>query len=98
MGDLKGVAGVTLDRGGGGRSRRARTSTPQQRGTIAIITTTTINTVTTKSTTNAPYQQPQPTNTQGDKRLFIRGDELEAAWALYTPVLHALEGKKVRRW
>jgi len=28
---------------------------------------------------------------QGDKRLFIRNDELEAAWELYTPVLHELE-------
>eukprot|EP00878_Enallax_costatus_P011921 GHUV01012445.1.p1 GENE.GHUV01012445.1~~GHUV01012445.1.p1 ORF type:complete len:575 (+),score=103.39 GHUV01012445.1:290-2014(+) len=27
----------------------------------------------------------------GDKRLFIRNDELEAAWDLYTPVLHELE-------
>jgi len=27
----------------------------------------------------------------GDKRLFIRYDELEAAWGLYTPVLHELE-------
>uniref|UniRef100_A0A383VN43 Glucose-6-phosphate 1-dehydrogenase n=1 Tax=Tetradesmus obliquus TaxID=3088 RepID=A0A383VN43_TETOB len=27
----------------------------------------------------------------GDKRLFIRYDELQAAWDLYTPVLHELE-------
>jgi glucose-6-phosphate 1-dehydrogenase len=32
---------------------------------------------------------------QGDKRLFIRADELEAAWNLYTPLLHALEKNKV---
>ncbi|KAF8072377.1 G6PD2 [Scenedesmus sp. PABB004] len=31
----------------------------------------------------------------GDKRLFIRADELEAAWALYTPVLHELEAAGV---
>ena len=28
----------------------------------------------------------------GDKRLFIRNDELDAAWALFTPIL------KVRAW
>jgi glucose-6-phosphate 1-dehydrogenase len=33
----------------------------------------------------------------GDKRLFIRNDELEAAWDLFTPVLHELESKKVRQ-
>ncbi|GAX74483.1 hypothetical protein CEUSTIGMA_g1932.t1 [Chlamydomonas eustigma] len=31
----------------------------------------------------------------GDKRLFIRFDELEAAWELYTPMLHEIEAKKV---
>ncbi len=31
----------------------------------------------------------------GDKRLFIRKDELEAAWDLYTPVLHEIDTKKV---
>jgi len=31
----------------------------------------------------------------GDKRLFIRDDELEAAWKLFTPVLEELEGKQV---
>lgn len=31
----------------------------------------------------------------GDKRLFIRKDELEAAWNLYTPVLHEIDAKKV---
>jgi glucose-6-phosphate 1-dehydrogenase len=34
--------------------------------------------------------------TSGDKRLFIRDDELEAAWELFTPVLHEIEAKKVR--
>ena len=29
----------------------------------------------------------------GDKRLFIRSDELEAAWGLFTPVLQAREGE-----
>lgn len=31
----------------------------------------------------------------GDKRLFIRNDELEAAWELFTPVLHEIEAKQV---
>lgn len=30
----------------------------------------------------------------GDKRLFIRSDELEAAWELFTPLLHKLEESK----
>uniref|UniRef100_A0A7S0REG9 Glucose-6-phosphate 1-dehydrogenase n=1 Tax=Pyramimonas obovata TaxID=1411642 RepID=A0A7S0REG9_9CHLO len=32
----------------------------------------------------------------GDKRLFIRVDELEAAWELFTPLLHALEAERVQ--
>lgn len=32
---------------------------------------------------------------QGDKSLFIRADELEAAWDIFTPVLHELEEKHV---
>ena len=32
---------------------------------------------------------------QGDKSLFIRADELEAAWDIFTPVLHELEAKHV---
>lgn len=31
----------------------------------------------------------------GDKRLFIRNDELEAAWALFTPVLQEIEERQV---
>jgi hypothetical protein len=31
----------------------------------------------------------------GDKRLFIRYDELEAAWDLFTPLLHEIETRKV---
>ncbi|EFJ45944.1 hypothetical protein VOLCADRAFT_82038 [Volvox carteri f. nagariensis] len=31
----------------------------------------------------------------GDKRLFIRYDELEAAWELFTPLLHEIESRKV---
>ena len=31
----------------------------------------------------------------GDKRLFIRSDELEAAWDLFTPLLNELEEKQV---
>ncbi|MBA0711723.1 hypothetical protein Golax_010874, partial [Gossypium laxum] len=31
---------------------------------------------------------------EGERRLFIRSDELDAAWALFTPVLKELEEKK----
>lgn len=31
----------------------------------------------------------------GDKRLFIRNDELEAAWKIFTPLLKELEEKKI---
>lgn len=33
---------------------------------------------------------------RGDKSLFIRVDELAAAWDIFTPVLHELEREKVR--
>ncbi|CAL8463105.1 g2639 [Coccomyxa elongata] len=32
----------------------------------------------------------------GDKRLFIRNDELDAAWALFTPILKEIEEKKIQ--
>eukprot|EP00475_Leptophrys_vorax_P042916 TRINITY_DN8096_c0_g2_i1.p1 TRINITY_DN8096_c0_g2~~TRINITY_DN8096_c0_g2_i1.p1 ORF type:complete len:470 (-),score=31.62 TRINITY_DN8096_c0_g2_i1:60-1400(-) len=32
---------------------------------------------------------------EGDKRLFIRSDELEAAWSVFTPLLNELEEKHV---
>eukprot|EP00252_Welwitschia_mirabilis_P025092 TRINITY_DN770_c0_g1_i1.p1 TRINITY_DN770_c0_g1~~TRINITY_DN770_c0_g1_i1.p1 ORF type:complete len:586 (-),score=116.93 TRINITY_DN770_c0_g1_i1:515-2272(-) len=32
---------------------------------------------------------------EGERRLFIRSDELDAAWALFTPVLKEIESKKV---
>ncbi|KAI4373770.1 hypothetical protein MLD38_011853 [Melastoma candidum] len=32
---------------------------------------------------------------EGERRLFIRSDELNAAWSLFTPVLKELEDKKV---
>jgi glucose-6-phosphate 1-dehydrogenase len=32
---------------------------------------------------------------EGERRLFIRSDELDAAWALFTPVLKELEEKNV---
>uniref|UniRef100_A0A803MGJ8 Glucose-6-phosphate 1-dehydrogenase n=1 Tax=Chenopodium quinoa TaxID=63459 RepID=A0A803MGJ8_CHEQI len=32
---------------------------------------------------------------EGERRLFIRSDELDAAWSLFTPLLQALEEKKV---
>eukprot|EP00898_Chlorokybus_atmophyticus_P003615 jgi/Chlat1/4254/Chrsp27S04254 len=31
----------------------------------------------------------------GDKRLFIRSDELEAAWKIWTPLLHTMEREKM---
>lgn len=30
----------------------------------------------------------------GERRLFIRSDELDAAWAIFTPVLKEIEEKK----
>lgn len=33
---------------------------------------------------------------QGDKSLFIRADELEAAWDIFTPALHELEASRVK--
>lgn len=33
---------------------------------------------------------------QGDRSLFIRADELEAAWDIFTPVLHELEEKRIQ--
>jgi glucose-6-phosphate 1-dehydrogenase len=32
---------------------------------------------------------------EGERRLFIRSDELDAAWALFTPLLNELESHKV---
>lgn len=32
---------------------------------------------------------------RGERSLFIRGDELEAAWDLFTPALHALEERRI---
>ncbi|XP_042477739.1 glucose-6-phosphate 1-dehydrogenase, chloroplastic-like [Macadamia integrifolia] len=32
---------------------------------------------------------------EGERRLFIRSDELDAAWALFTPVLKELEERKI---
>ncbi|KAF5952790.1 hypothetical protein HYC85_010734 [Camellia sinensis] len=32
---------------------------------------------------------------EGERRLFIRSDELDAAWSLFTPVLKELEEKKI---
>lgn len=33
---------------------------------------------------------------RGDHNLFVRADELEAAWRIFTPVLHRLENEKVK--
>lgn len=32
----------------------------------------------------------------GEKALFIRNDELEAAWDIFTPILHHIEKKKIK--
>jgi glucose-6-phosphate 1-dehydrogenase len=32
----------------------------------------------------------------GDKSLFIRKDELGAAWDIFTPLLHSLEEQRVK--
>jgi glucose-6-phosphate 1-dehydrogenase len=32
---------------------------------------------------------------KGDHNLFVRDDELEAAWKIFTPILHRLEKEKV---
>lgn len=32
---------------------------------------------------------------EGERRLFIRSDELDAAWELFTPLLKELEEKKI---
>ncbi len=32
---------------------------------------------------------------RGDHNLFVRGDELEAAWKIFTPILHQLESEKI---
>lgn len=33
---------------------------------------------------------------KGDHSNFVRDDELEAAWEIFTPVLHELESKKIK--
>jgi glucose-6-phosphate 1-dehydrogenase len=33
---------------------------------------------------------------RGDHNLFVRVDELQAAWRIFTPVLHQLEGEKIK--
>jgi glucose-6-phosphate 1-dehydrogenase len=32
---------------------------------------------------------------EGERRLFIRSDELDAAWALFTPLLKQLEDRRI---
>lgn len=32
----------------------------------------------------------------GEKALFIRNDELEAAWDIFTPILHQIETDKIK--
>lgn len=58
---------------------------------------------------NLRYQAAFPTQTipdayecllldvmEGDKNLFIRSDELAAAWDIFTPVLHEMEARSIR--
>jgi len=33
---------------------------------------------------------------KGDHNLFVRDDELEAAWKIFTPILHQLEKEKIQ--
>lgn len=32
---------------------------------------------------------------RGDHNLFVRGDELAAAWKIFTPLLHAIEQERI---
>ncbi|CAA6662914.1 unnamed protein product [Spirodela intermedia] len=40
-------------------------------------------------------REAPPRRDRGERRLFIRSDELDAAWALFTPLLKELEEKKI---
>jgi len=33
---------------------------------------------------------------RGDHNLFVRSDELEAAWRIFTPILHRIERERIR--
>ena len=33
---------------------------------------------------------------RGEQATFVRGDELEAAWAIFTPLLHRIEQEKIK--
>ena len=33
---------------------------------------------------------------RGEQATFVRGDELDAAWKIFTPLLHHIEEKKVK--
>ncbi len=33
---------------------------------------------------------------RGDHNLFVRNDELEAAWKIFTPILHQLDKEKIK--
>jgi glucose-6-phosphate 1-dehydrogenase len=33
---------------------------------------------------------------RGDHNLFVRNDELVAAWHIFTPILHQLENEKIK--
>jgi len=33
---------------------------------------------------------------RGDHNLFVRADELEAAWKIFTPILHQMENEKIQ--
>ena len=38
----------------------------------------------------------QSPNRAGDQQHFVRRDELRAAWAIFTPLLHAIDAKQVK--
>ena len=33
---------------------------------------------------------------RGEQATFVRGDELDAAWAIFTPLLHQIENEKIK--
>ena len=33
---------------------------------------------------------------RGEQATFVRSDELEAAWSIFTPLLHQIEGERIK--
>lgn len=44
----------------------------------------------------APYTRLLFDVLRGDQNLFVRDDELEASWKIFTPLLHQIETEKVK--